>query len=669
MLKHLLITRPIGKGNELVSNLEAAGFKVSHTPVLKLNYLTPSSAELTVLDEADVIIFISQDAVKGLAAVTSTLPEHPHYICVGTSTASALQTHFKCKSTVPEQQDTEGMLALAALSEVAEKRIVIVKGTGGRPDLAKTLKARHALLTQLEVYERLPAASSPDEWLDHWKRSQIDGIVITSNAAVDAIFNTQQETYLAWLTASTFFVVSERIAEYLKATRHVTGVICVTNGAQDEHVFKAILAARQTLSTKAQVSDDVISELSPTSDGVALTSDVQRQEQIKADAAQDAVVNSKEAAAEQPKAVEETAKIDLAPNTAESNTLNNQEATMSVPSQDSTPVTTSTSAPISKVGVLALLVSLLGLGASAGIVWQGQQTVASLQSEVNSAQSNNAALLQRLEQQTQALLASKDALSVMANKLDATTQTQQQELYNALEQMKASTAKPDQTFAKGEVAYLSQLLTFKALVEQDWETSLLLLSRIDRLAIHFPEPHVLSAAVAQDIATLRGQQNPPIDAVYVSLLGLQQQAATISLRMRILPDEKPVESAELSESAEDWLSNLKRSWDKFAEEFIRIRQREAITAAPLLSESEQQMLRTMLDAYFAQAQSAVVKQQVTVYQAALAAAEAHIMSHYDTEDGAVKGLLLELARLAEIDIAKPKSVTLVTPELVGGIGL
>lgn len=342
---------------------------------------------------------------------------------------------------------------------------------------------------------------------------------------------------------------------------------------------------------------------------------------------------------------------------------------MSVPSQDSTPVTTSTSAPISKVGVLALLVSLLGLGASAGIVWQGQQTVASLQSEVNSAQSNNAALLQRLEQQTQALLASKDALSVMANKLDATTQTQQQELYNALEQMKASTAKPDQTFAKGEVAYLSQLLTFKALVEQDWETSLLLLSRIDRLAIHFPEPHVLSAAVAQDIATLRGQQNPPIDAVYVSLLGLQQQAATISLRMRILPDEKPVESAELSESAEDWLSNLKRSWDKFAEEFIRIRQREAITAAPLLSESEQQMLRTMLDAYFAQAQSAVVKQQVTVYQAALAAAEAHIMSHYDTEDGAVKGLLLELARLAEIDIAKPKSVTLVTPELVGGIGL
>jgi uroporphyrinogen III methyltransferase/synthase len=668
MLKHLLITRPIGKGNELVSNLEAAGFKVSHTPVLKLDYLTPPSAELAVLDEADVIVFISQDAVKGLAAVTSNLPENPHYICVGSSTASALQSHFKRKSTVPEQQDTEGMLALPALLGVAGKRVVIVKGRGGRPDLAKTLKARHALLNQLEVYERLPAAACADEWLDHWKRSEIDGIVITSNAAADAIFNTQQTPYLAWLTTSTFFVVSERIAEYLKSTWHVTGVICVTNGANDEHVFKAILSARQALVAKA--SDAAMSERAPTNNDIELVLEAQPQEQIQAASVPDTSVHLSEAVAtEQPKAADETAKIDSAPYKAKSTTLNNQEATMSEPSQDSTPRTTSTKTPISKVGVLALLVSLLGLGASAGIVWQGQQTVASLQNEVRSAQNDNAALIQRLEQQTQAVRESKQALSVMANQLSSAEQAQQQQLLDALEQIKASTAKPDATFAKGEAAYLSQLLTFKALVEQDWPTSLLLLGRIEQLAVHFPEPHVIAAAVAQDVATLRGQQNPPIDTLYVSLLGLQQQAATLALRMRILPDEKPVESAELSESVDDWLSNLKRSWDKFAEEFVRIRQREAITAAPLLSDLEQQVLRTMLDSYLVQAQSAVVKQQTSVFQAALSAAQAHITAHYDINDGAVKGLLLELARLAEIDISKPKSVTLVTPELIGGSGL
>ena len=63
---HILITRPEGKGTELALALQQAGYRATQCPVLTLDYLTPSSSELSPLENADKIIFISQDAVHAL---------------------------------------------------------------------------------------------------------------------------------------------------------------------------------------------------------------------------------------------------------------------------------------------------------------------------------------------------------------------------------------------------------------------------------------------------------------------------------------------------------------------------------------------------------------------------------------------------------------------------
>lgn len=70
---HILITRPEGKGTELALELQQAGYQTTLCPVLTLDYLTVNSSELAPLENADKIIFISQDAVHALLKLTPTI--------------------------------------------------------------------------------------------------------------------------------------------------------------------------------------------------------------------------------------------------------------------------------------------------------------------------------------------------------------------------------------------------------------------------------------------------------------------------------------------------------------------------------------------------------------------------------------------------------------------
>ena len=88
------------------------------------------------------------------------------------------------------------MLELKTLQDVELSNIVLVKGEGGRTTIAKTLKQRGAVLNQLVVYKRRAIESESGKWMDHWQTADVEGIVITSNAAVDAIFNGLNESQL-----------------------------------------------------------------------------------------------------------------------------------------------------------------------------------------------------------------------------------------------------------------------------------------------------------------------------------------------------------------------------------------------------------------------------------------------------------------------------------------
>ncbi|AZZ96653.1 uroporphyrinogen-III synthase [Pseudoalteromonas sp. R3] len=238
----LAITRPAGKGTLLADQLEAQGISCDCTPVLELVKLPVSETELAPVTDADLLIFISQDAVHYLAQHQPNFSADCQFFAVGDKTAAAIEACFDRKACVPQQHDSEGLLALAALQQVEGKRVVVVKGRGGRTLISKMLKQRGALVSHCVVYERIPAATGSDIWLDHWQRLGIDGIVITSNAAIDAIFNTQQSELLNWLSSRRFYLVSQRSAEYLREQYAIEDKqIAISAGADNNALLACIM--------------------------------------------------------------------------------------------------------------------------------------------------------------------------------------------------------------------------------------------------------------------------------------------------------------------------------------------------------------------------------------------------------------------------------------------
>ncbi|WP_372762443.1 uroporphyrinogen-III synthase, partial [Pseudoalteromonas sp.] len=237
---NILITRPQGKGAALAQQLEQAGYQASLFPVLNIDYLIPDSRELSPLSNADKIIFVSQDAVHALNELQPEINTKAQFYAVGQQTADTIYDVFGVRAAVPKQHDSEGLLALKTLADVDGCNIVLVKGVGGRPDIAKTLKQRGAYLNNCVVYSRTPIAHEPANWIDHWQRLKVQGIVVTSNAAVDAIFADLAAPQLQWLQQCRFYVASERIGAYLQQHQISSANICIAAGASDDAMFTCI---------------------------------------------------------------------------------------------------------------------------------------------------------------------------------------------------------------------------------------------------------------------------------------------------------------------------------------------------------------------------------------------------------------------------------------------
>ncbi|MBQ4812783.1 uroporphyrinogen-III synthase [Pseudoalteromonas luteoviolacea] len=596
------ITRPQGKGETLATELAEKGILALCTPVLTLKRVDVSQAQLIEICEAEILIFISQDAVLNFAAqleqFAMSLPASNQLLAVGQQTADAIQHHFARCATVPKQQDSEGLVALPELQHVDQARVALIKGRGGRAHIAKTLKSRQALLSSCSVYERLPVKEVSDDWLDHWMEAQIDGIVVTSNAAVDAIFNCHQPALLRWLETRYFVVVSERTAQHLKIQFKITDKqIALSAGADNQSLLMAIckLTSQQ---------------------GSAMTE-------------------------------------------------KNQEATTSVLNQNMevTPdnVSHSPKTKLSKTAVVALLVALSGIGATAGLFLYDKQQEAQ--------QFSALAELQQQNQQLQVKL--NTALSAL-NQLQSKWPEQEQAIaHQFAEQQSQVTAHLQQALLKArqqvggalssELRSLARYAEFKAVSERDYLGSVLVLKRLQQALSQESGTDALLLAISSDIAKLQAQPQPNTEAVYMELAGLLAQIDSLPLKTIEKPKEAVQQSAELSTDVNDWRANLSRSWQKIRADFLTIRQHDKPVIDPLLDAHEQQLIRSQLRSYLQQAQSAFLDGQSSVYYAAIEGAEDTLDRYFKLQSAASASLAESLNQLKRSELGTHRDVQLATP--------
>jgi len=127
--------------------LQEAGHTCLVAPVLVIEPLPAAPPA----GRFDVVIFLSEHAVRhGLAGLELA---GARLLAVGAQTAAALG-RAGLAAEQPMRADSEGLLALPALTMVSGRRVLLVCGAGGRMLLARELAARGAEVDRYVCYQR-----------------------------------------------------------------------------------------------------------------------------------------------------------------------------------------------------------------------------------------------------------------------------------------------------------------------------------------------------------------------------------------------------------------------------------------------------------------------------------------------------------------------------------
>lgn len=242
----VMVTRPAHQAHSLAERIEAAGGRVVRFPLLEITYLDGGTAltELAVrLDTFDFAIFVSANAAAGWARLFPNQAQRlsaVHPVAVGAGTAKAMEELGLPAPLRPRQgSGADALLEIPELREqaVAGRRVLIVRGVGGRELLADALAARGATVEYLEVYRRTKPKVSPEQLLKH--QGKIHAIVVTSLEALNNLFAIAGSKGKPWLSATLLVTVSPRIARFAQ-TIGVQSPPIVARDASDQAILDAL---------------------------------------------------------------------------------------------------------------------------------------------------------------------------------------------------------------------------------------------------------------------------------------------------------------------------------------------------------------------------------------------------------------------------------------------
>ncbi len=185
----VLVTRPAGEAADtLCAAIDAAGYKAHSQPLLVLTacqQLPATQRQLLLnLDLYQHVVFISANAVHfGMALVEDCWPQLPtglNWYAIGAATAAGLERFGIVAITPGSVMSSEGLLAVPALQQVREQRVLIIKGEGGRDTLATELGRRGAAVDELACYRRSLPLVPAGELATKVARWAIDVIMLSS---------------------------------------------------------------------------------------------------------------------------------------------------------------------------------------------------------------------------------------------------------------------------------------------------------------------------------------------------------------------------------------------------------------------------------------------------------------------------------------------------------
>ena len=244
----IVVTRPTGQAGNLIDVLENAGATVVHFPVIEITAMPEQERLLEQtkqLGTYDIVIFISRNAaIYGIDLLQQqgSWPKNTQIAAIGNGTALQLRalgidTNIISSTTA----NSEGLLSEPEMNAVKGKRILIVRGHGGRKKLAETLRSRGAQIDYFECYERSRPQIEADILSRLWDKNSLHGIILTSAEGLKNLYQMVNKNDLPRLNTTPLYVISSTMVELCgKLGYKLTPVLMPS--AHDEDVLESVTA-------------------------------------------------------------------------------------------------------------------------------------------------------------------------------------------------------------------------------------------------------------------------------------------------------------------------------------------------------------------------------------------------------------------------------------------
>ncbi|MEW7850284.1 uroporphyrinogen-III synthase [Massilia aurea] len=168
----VVITRPRAQAAALAQAVDGSGRAAVILPLLEISPVAdaaPLRAALAELDRFALVAFVSPNAIDAAFAYVDAWPPSVPLAIVGDGSRAALARHgvrgdaftiFSPADTA--HSDSEHLLQSLDLAAFAGKRVLIVRGDGGRELLADALRAAGARVEAVAAYRRATPVLTPE---------------------------------------------------------------------------------------------------------------------------------------------------------------------------------------------------------------------------------------------------------------------------------------------------------------------------------------------------------------------------------------------------------------------------------------------------------------------------------------------------------------------------
>jgi len=233
----VLVTRPAGQADALCERIEALGWRAIRFPTVEIVPVDACGPWREA--DYDFLVFVSRNSViYGLPLIQGENRDISVAV-VGRGTARQLEQSGRSVDVMPAGHwNSEGLLAHPDMRSVSGKRILIVRGEGGRPLLGDELEKRGANVEYAEVYRRVLPAVDATSLIRMWP-DRIHLVIVTSNEILANLATLLGDSAQALLRKTPLLVVSERGKALARSLG--CGQVILAAGADDEALVSTML--------------------------------------------------------------------------------------------------------------------------------------------------------------------------------------------------------------------------------------------------------------------------------------------------------------------------------------------------------------------------------------------------------------------------------------------